>query len=220
MLAGKIANAKRVDHIKKVRMSLDTKVISPPNEKERTTSWRYSIGSTSSQFPRKSRVNKEEETLSEMLRNIDSRRNSVSSSGSSRKSFTTIPKFVLSNINDEKLLLNHSLHRIDIEVINLAFCEDSSLLTNEKFKYLYVEYSFMMYKGHLLETQALSKPQNSNESIFYHFNNTFEIRPAEDKKRFKVLKSMLEKNSKNHLKFFIVSEPLEKQNDEECEEVG
>lgn len=202
-------------------MSLDAKTISPPNERERSTSWRYSIGSTSStQSPRKSRVSKDEETLSEMLKNIDSRRNSMSSSGSSRKSINTVPKFVLNHINDDKLILNNSLHRIDIEIINLAFCEDSSLLANEKFKYLYVEYSFMLYKGHLLETQALPKPQKSNESIFYHFNNTFEIRPAEDKKRFKFLKSMLEKNSKSPLKFFIVSEPLEDQDDGECEEVG
>lgn len=222
LLIDDIFGGERLSQMKRVRLSLDLKLISPNSEREKdASSWRHSIFSNNSGSSGRTKRNTEGfETLGDLLKNTYSSRNSTCSSSSSRKSLTTIPKFVLENINDEKLLLKHSLHRISIEIINIVLCENSSLLTNENANFLYIEYSFLNFKGHLLETQSLPKPKKSEESVYYHFQNSFEIRPSEDKKQFKMLKSMLEKNSKLPIKFMIVSEPLENEEDEECEEVG
>jgi hypothetical protein len=220
MLVGEIFGGERLSQMKRVRLSMDLKLISPSNDDKKQNSWRNSIFSNHSNTSGKSKGGEEFETLGDVLKSFSSSRNSNCSSCSSRKSFTSIPRFVLENINDEKLLLKHSMHRINIEIVNLVVSENSSLLTNENAQFLYIEYTFLNYKGHLMETQSLPNPRKSGVAIFYHFDNTFELQPAEDKKQFKMLKSMLEKNSKLPLKFMIISEPLENQEEGDCEEIG
>lgn len=222
MLVGDIFGGERLSQMKRVRLSMDLKLISQSSDDKKTNSWRNSIFSNHSTSTSGSGRSKsgEFETLGDVLKNISVSRNSTCSSCSSKKSFTSIPRFVLENINDEKLLLKHALHRIEIEIINLVICEDSSLLTNEDAHFLYIEFTFLDFKGHLMETQSLPKPKKAGESIFYHFENIFELQPAEDKKQFKMLKLMLEKNSKLPIKFMIVSEPLENEEKGECQEIG
>lgn len=225
ILIDDVFGGQRLSQIKRrVRLSVDLRLISPSGEQEKDSgSRKHSLLSNHSQTSSslKRNISEEHETLGDLLKNFHSSRNSENSSVS-QKSFTTIPKFVLENINDKNLVLKHSTHRIDIEIINLVFCENSSLLTKANANFLYIEYSFLNYKGHLLETQALPRPKRPEEKIFYHFNNSFDIRPSEDKKQFKLLKRMLEENSKFPIKFLIVSEPVENQDQEdgECEEVG
>lgn len=110
---------------------------------------------------------------------------------------------------------------IEIEVTSLELVPNSSLLKADEAQFLYVEYSFLGYKGHLLETQSLPQPRKANEAIFYRFNQKFVINPEENEKQFKLLKAMLAKHSKEQLKFFVVREPIVgDENDEECEEAG
>lgn len=159
--------------------------------------------------------------------NENSSRNSTSSSITSNKSLTTIPKFILENLNDEKLVLKHAIHKIDIEIISLELCEESSLLNSEIGNFIYIEFSFLNHIGHLLETQSLAKPKRAGnqDCTFYNFKRAFEIRPSENRQQFKLLKSMLAKKSKNHLKFLLVSEPICGDNVDDddagdCEEIG
>lgn len=98
----------------------------------------------------------------------------------------------------------------------------TSNLLSEDHRFLYVEYSFLGYKGHLLETQSPC-PRKINEIVFYRFNQRFEITPKNDE-QLKLLMSMVEKNSKHQIKFLVVSEPINLDGDEEeegeCEEIG
>lgn len=100
----------------------------------------------------------------------------------------------------------------------------NSNLLNKTGKYLYVEYTFLGYKGHLLETRSLHQPKRPNEPIFYRYSQKFEIKPEENQKQMKILKSMIAKNSKNSIKFLVVSEPIEGSDgqkiEDECEEIG
>jgi hypothetical protein len=112
---------------------------------------------------------------------------------------------------------------IEIGIISLELTPNSSFLAEDNNKLLYVEYQFLGYLGHMLETQSLQKPKKANEPIFYRYSQKFEVKPDSDKKKMKLLKSMVEKNSSNPLKFIIVSEPSDIDdinNDEQCEEMG
>jgi len=85
---------------------------------------------------------------------------------------------------------------------------------------LYVEYSFLDYKGYLLETpQAMPVPVFPMDPIYYHFRQRFELK-NEHEKQLQILKSMLVKDSKVPLRFLIVNEPLQKRTESDCEEVG
>lgn len=84
---------------------------------------------------------------------------------------------------------------------------------------MYVEYSFLGYKGHLLETpQSLFKPKSANEIMYFRFHKKFELKSDENEKQLKMLKEMLAKNSKKTLRFLIISEPIDEK--DECDEVG
>lgn len=219
MIVEEVFGGQRLSQMKRVRLSLDLKMISSHQEKK-MGEWRHSIFSNYSSSSSSGGKSAEFSTLGDVLKHMNSSRGSTCSTSSSRKSLSLIPRYVLENINDEKLLLKNSQHRISIEIVNLIICENSSMLTNENSKFIYIEYTFLGYKGHLMETQSLQKPTKAGEALFYHFENTFEIRPSEDKRQFKILKSMLEKKSKVPIKFMIISEPLDNQENGECEEIG
>lgn len=112
-----------------------------------------------------------------------------------------------------------STNVIEIEIVSLTLVEDSQLLNSDEMHYLYVEYSFLGYKGHLLETQSLPQPLKPNEALSYHFKQKFDVKPDDNGKQLKMLKSMLAKGTKEQIKFFIVNEPIGFE-DKECEEVG
>lgn len=108
---------------------------------------------------------------------------------------------------------------VAIEIVSLSLVEDSELLKSDEVKYLYVEYSFLGYKGHLLETQSLPQPTKPDEDLFYRFKQKFEINPEDNEKQLQMLQSMLSKDTKKQIKFFVVSEPIESE-DKDCDEVG
>lgn len=160
------------------------------------------------------RKKSDNESLEEYIQRTTSSRNSTSST-SSQKSV----RHLLDYIDDEEIALKHSTHTIEIEIIKLELCENSALLENTNTNFLYVEYSFMNYKGYLLETQSLPKPKKSGESTVYNLTRKFDINPQD--KDFNHFKSMVEKKSKSPIKFLIVSEPIDTEDDDgDCDEVG
>lgn len=126
-----------------------------------------------------------------------------------------------------KLVFNYSTsfqgtQTIEIEIVSLALVPDSSLLQADG-KFLYVEYSFLGYIGHLLETPSLPQPKKADEPTFYHFSQKFDLN-SENEKQLKILKTMVLDGTENPLKFLIVTEPVENdnntQNEANCEEIG
>lgn len=116
---------------------------------------------------------------------------------------------------------------IEIEVISLEATQNlltSSLNNDELF---FVEYSFLGWHGHLLETVGVPAPKKPNETIFYRHAQKFILDSSKHAEQIKILKSMLTNDtSSDPIKFYVVSE--EKENDEpsskttggECREVG
>lgn len=89
-----------------------------------------------------------------------------------------------------------------------------------------MEYSFLDYQGHLLETQALPVPTKSNDTTFYRHVQKFTLDTTKHSKQIKILNSMLSRSSNivEPIKFYVVSESVEINEGEyeqkECEEVG
>lgn len=172
------------------------------------------------------------ETVAECVR-----RNSAVSNASSGSKKNSI---LLDSLKDEMLIKKHvSLlsafkkwnhfhnfsnfqcsNTVEIEIVSLELIPHSKLLTESDSKFLYVEYAFLGYQGHLLESNSLKMPR-SNEPVYFRFSQKFKINPTENEKQFKMLKSMLLPKSKDQIKFLVVSEPNnEDKDDGECEEVG
>lgn len=182
-------------------------------------------------------IAREEEKFGDFLKRNSSTQSSTSSIFSGPRRTSRIPSFLLNTLHDKKLLIQHviwfwfnsnwflsfeafqSLNMVAIEIVSLSLVEDSELLKSDEVKYLYVEYSFLGYKGHLLETQSLPQPTKPDEDLFYRFKQKFEINPEDNEKQLQMLQSMLSKDTKKQIKFFVVSEPIESE-DKDCDEVG
>jgi hypothetical protein len=122
---------------------------------------------------------------------------------------------------------------IEIEVISLE--ATTSFNSDDKNKLLFVEYSFLDYKGHLLETQSLPAPKKPNDLTVFRHVQKFVFDTLKHAKQIKILSSMLSNNSNTEpIKFYVVSESVENSNinkdddddddlnnkQKECEEVG
>jgi hypothetical protein len=109
--------------------------------------------------------------------------------------------------------------------MSLELVPESTWLIDDTIENLYIEYTFLEYKGHLLETpQSMMKPSRPGETVFYRFRRKFELRPDEHEKQLKILKSMLTKDTNLPLRFLIVNEPIDingtDESDGDCQEVG
>uniref|UniRef100_G3T3J8 RPGR interacting protein 1 n=1 Tax=Loxodonta africana TaxID=9785 RepID=G3T3J8_LOXAF len=108
-----------------------------------------------------------------------------------------------------------------IEIISLAFYPEAEVMSDENIKQVYVEYKF--YDIPLSETEtpiSLRKPR-AGEEIHFHFSKVIDLDPLEQKGRRQFLFTMLngEDPDQGHLKFTVVSEPMDDEN-KECQEVG
>lgn len=108
---------------------------------------------------------------------------------------------------------------IVIEIISLELAPNSSLLLSEKERFVYVEYSFLGFKGHLMETQSMQLPQKSLDPVFFRFTQRFDINPSDNEDQLEALKSMIESNSLKSIQFMVIEEPIDNE-DSECEEIG
>ncbi|XP_070360124.1 X-linked retinitis pigmentosa GTPase regulator-interacting protein 1 [Equus asinus] len=108
-----------------------------------------------------------------------------------------------------------------IEIVSLAFNPEAEVMYDENIKQVYVEYKF--YDLPLSETEtpvSLRKPR-AGEEIHFHFSKVIDLDPLEQKGRRQFLFAMLKGQDpeQGHLKFTVVSEPMDEEK-KECQEVG
>ncbi|XFG04531.1 hypothetical protein AB1E19_008155 [Capra hircus] len=108
-----------------------------------------------------------------------------------------------------------------IEIVSLAFYPEAEVMCDENVEQVYVEYRF--YDLPLSETEtpiSLRKPR-AGEEIYFHFSKVIDLDPVEQKERRQFLFTMLigEDPEQGHLKFTVVSDPIEEEKNE-CQEVG
>jgi hypothetical protein len=115
-------------------------------------------------------------------------------------------------------------------VISLEATQDlpkTCSLNNDEL--LFVEYSFLGWHGHLLETQGLPAPKQPHETIFYRQAQMFVLDPSKHAEQIKILSSMLSSDAHaDPMKFYVVSEAMEDDKSDmqrwhsrsECREVG
>uniref|UniRef100_A0A2I3TUZ0 RPGR interacting protein 1 n=1 Tax=Pan troglodytes TaxID=9598 RepID=A0A2I3TUZ0_PANTR len=108
-----------------------------------------------------------------------------------------------------------------IEIVSLAFYPEAEVMSDENIKQVYVEYKF--YDLPLSETEtpvSLRKPR-AGEEIHFHFSKVIDLNPQEQQGRRQFLFDMLngQDPDQGHLKFTVVSDPLDEEK-KECEEVG
>uniref|UniRef100_A0A2K5NYM7 X-linked retinitis pigmentosa GTPase regulator-interacting protein 1 n=1 Tax=Cercocebus atys TaxID=9531 RepID=A0A2K5NYM7_CERAT len=108
-----------------------------------------------------------------------------------------------------------------IEIVSLAFYPEAEVMSDENIKQVYVEYKF--YDLPLSETEtpvSLRKPR-AGEEIYFHFSKVIDLDPQEQQDRRQFLFNMLtgQDPDQGHLKFTVVSDPLDEEK-KECEEVG
>ncbi|XP_043775418.1 X-linked retinitis pigmentosa GTPase regulator-interacting protein 1 isoform X2 [Cervus elaphus] len=108
-----------------------------------------------------------------------------------------------------------------IEIVSLAFYPEAEVMCDENVEQVYVEYKF--YDLPLSETEtpvSLRKPR-AGEEIHFHFSKVIDLDPVEQKERRQFLFTMLtgQDPEQGHLKFTVVSDPIEEET-KECQEVG
>ncbi|XP_073924518.1 X-linked retinitis pigmentosa GTPase regulator-interacting protein 1 [Castor canadensis] len=108
-----------------------------------------------------------------------------------------------------------------IEIVSLAFYPEAEVMSDENIKQVYVEYKF--YDLPLSETEtpvSLRKPR-AGEEIHFHFSKVIDLDPAGQQGRRQFLFAMLNAQDpeQGHLKFTVVSDPLDEEK-KECQEVG
>ncbi|XP_037600210.1 X-linked retinitis pigmentosa GTPase regulator-interacting protein 1 [Cebus imitator] len=108
-----------------------------------------------------------------------------------------------------------------IEIVSLTFYPEAEVMSDENVKQVYVEYKF--YDLPLSETEtpvSLRKPR-AGEEIHFHFSKVIDLDPQEQQGRRQFLFDMLNEQDpeQGHLKFTVVSDPLDEE-EKECEEVG
>lgn len=102
----------------------------------------------------------------------------------------------------------------------MKFIENAYALTDPKLTQLYIEYTFLDYKGHLLETpQSLPMPRSADEELPFNFRQSFKI-DLRTQKQIALIKDMLKPDTETPIRFLVINEPLGEEETSECAEVG
>lgn len=131
-------------------------------------------------------------------------------------------------ISNKNLIVGHfQTHRehesLTIEIVSLEIYPESEIMMNRSIKFIYMEYTFLGHKGHLLETpQSLPKPLPGIK-LMYEFRKSFDFDYKQNFSEIRTLHKLLHSNFPT-IKFLIISEPsqedLHVNPDLECEEIG
>ncbi|KAK3603408.1 hypothetical protein CHS0354_009388 [Potamilus streckersoni] len=111
---------------------------------------------------------------------------------------------------------------VTITITSLALDPDSPPMQDDSIKQLFVEYKFLGIKPEETETPfSLPKPR-PNSHIQFNFSNTFHVDFEKNYTRRQILASMLLPShaDKGRIRFTVVSEPDEDEEDAECEDIG
>ncbi|XP_077541954.1 protein fantom-like isoform X2 [Haemaphysalis longicornis] len=107
-------------------------------------------------------------------------------------------------------------------IINLGFLPGASVLKNKSVEMIFVEFHFLDCAPEDLETPvALPKPKPP-QRIAFNFRKVIHLDTSCHEERREALASMLSSRNPNSaiIKFTVVSEPLDKDKDAECQDVG
>ncbi|XP_054918756.1 protein fantom-like isoform X2 [Dermacentor andersoni] len=107
-------------------------------------------------------------------------------------------------------------------VINLGFLPGAAVLKNKSVEMLFVEFQFLNCSPEELETPvALPKPKPP-QRIAFNFRKVVHLDANRHQERREALASMMSSKNPNSaiIKFTVVSEPIGKNKDAECQDVG
>ncbi|XP_072135661.1 protein fantom isoform X4 [Mobula birostris] len=110
--------------------------------------------------------------------------------------------------------------KIRIEIVSLTLSEDSPILKDETIQRLFVEYRFYNLPA---EETPLSLPKPcSGQWISYNHSNVIHVDKENNQQRRQFLGSVLQGLESNleSIKFTVVSDPPEDEQDLECEDIG
>uniref|UniRef100_A0A8C2ULL7 RPGR interacting protein 1 n=1 Tax=Chinchilla lanigera TaxID=34839 RepID=A0A8C2ULL7_CHILA len=111
--------------------------------------------------------------------------------------------------------------KMRIEIVSLAFCPEAAVLADDSVQQVYVEYKFHDLPLSETETPMSLRKPRAGEEIHFHFSKVIDLDPLEQQGRRQFLFAMLQAQDprQGHLKFTVVSDPLDEAA-RECEEVG
>ncbi|XP_043083996.1 protein fantom isoform X2 [Puntigrus tetrazona] len=110
---------------------------------------------------------------------------------------------------------------IRVEIVSLSLKPGSRVAEDDGIVRLFVEYCFLGLPS--VETPLSLKKPLSGHSVSYNFSNVIHVDKESNQPRRQTLRAVLEGRNKHleHIKFTVVSDPPEEEEqDEECEDVG
>ncbi|KAH0539709.1 hypothetical protein KQX54_007455 [Cotesia glomerata] len=156
-----------------------------------------------------------------------------------KKSYTSINDFskltddkdynetevTIKNYSDESFRnlsnqINEDDNVIIIKISRLKLYKNCPLLKNPDIRQLYIEFSFLGYRGSELETKSVPKPRTYHEEMYFNYKKKFKLDEKENPQQWKKLRAMLTGAEDPNIQFKIVSEPLEGEHEKDCVEVG
>ncbi|XP_046823536.1 uncharacterized protein LOC124426194 [Vespa crabro] len=127
------------------------------------------------------------------------------------------------NIDDFNSFISHPLEKdtIVIQINKIILFENSSVMLDTEVHLLYLEYSFLGYRGADMETESVMKPKTAEEPLIYNFKKIFPIDEEHHSIERNTLRAMLNESINPNIKFILVSEPLPEETDiKDCMEIG
>jgi len=109
--------------------------------------------------------------------------------------------------------------RLVVTIVSFRLVEKAGILSNPDIRMLYVEYQLLGRPQEELETPfALPKPR-LGQPIVFNFTKVFHV-GEEETNLLRTMMSGGDSSDSGRIPFTIVSEPLEQEEDLECEDVG
>ncbi|KAF7394547.1 hypothetical protein HZH66_007721 [Vespula vulgaris] len=127
------------------------------------------------------------------------------------------------NMDEFNSFISHPLEKdtIIIQIVKINLFENSSVMLDDDVHLLYVEYSFLGYRGADMETESIPKPKTYTEPLIYNFRKVFSIDEEYHSIERNTLRAMLHQSINPNIKFILVSEPLPAETDiKDCVEIG
>ncbi|XP_026569800.1 protein fantom [Pseudonaja textilis] len=115
--------------------------------------------------------------------------------------------------------VNQTAERIRIEIVSLSLT-DPQILMDQMIQQLFIESKFSSFET--TETPvALPKPR-SRQRVYYNYSHVIYVDQANHEARWDYLKAVVCGSEPRHgsIRFTVVSDPLEDQQDLECEDIG
>ncbi|XP_064796283.1 protein fantom [Oncorhynchus masou masou] len=112
--------------------------------------------------------------------------------------------------------------KLRVEILSLSFEPTSRVALDESVQRVYVEYRLLGVPMETTETPMSLRKPSEGEEIHYNFTRVIYVDGSEAAPLRQYLYTMLEGTDPNQgrLKFTVVNEPMDDDNDEECTDVG